>query len=71
MKKILTYILYVCLSILVTLLLEGIVTLGQAFDFSQYNWMGYTLQGIVFTTALCTALLWAEHDLSEKTVSRR
>lgn len=35
------------IGVLVMFMLEGILTLGGAFHFEAYNWIGYTLQGMI------------------------
>ena len=52
MKNILNFIFKVACSILLLLLLEGIMTLGYAFDFAQYSWIGYLIQGCLVIICL-------------------
>lgn len=71
MKQIITYVMYVCIALIVLTFLEGICTMGQAFDFKQYNWLGYLFQGIVITATVCAALLMAESDISSAKAKAR
>lgn len=66
MKKIVTYIMNICLALIILTFLEGLCTLGQAFRFEQYNWVGYVFQGLVLTATLCAAILVTEQELETK-----
>ena len=53
---------YVLVAILVTMLIEGIGTLGLAFDFSKYNFLAYVVQIMIYSLAIIIALRVAEED---------
>ena len=53
---------YVLVAILVTMLIEGIGTLGLAFDFSKYNFLAYVVQIMIYSLAVIIALRLAEED---------
>ena len=44
MKQIIDRIAYSFIGFIVLIVLEGIATLGQAFKFEQYNFLGYIFQ---------------------------
>jgi hypothetical protein len=46
MKQLLDRIGYTIIGLIVLAFVEGIVTLGSAFKFEAYNWLGYTIQGM-------------------------
>ena len=47
---------YVSLSLLLTIFLEGMLTLGSCFNFNDYNACAWIVQGVVVTVAVTTAL---------------
>ena len=47
---------YVSLSLLLTIFLEGMLTLGSCFNFSNYDAFAWIAQCIVVTVAVTTAL---------------
>jgi len=47
---------YVSLSILLTIFLEGFLTLGWAFNFNKYGVFAWLVQAIILTTVVTTAL---------------
>ena len=47
---------YVCLGLLVTILLEGMFTLGNAFYFETYNAFAWITQGVIVVGVVTTAL---------------
>jgi NADH:ubiquinone oxidoreductase subunit 3 (subunit A) len=47
---------YVSLSILLTIFLEGLLTMGWAFDFNKYGVFAWLVQAIILTTVVTTAL---------------
>jgi uncharacterized membrane protein len=53
---------YVLVAILVTMLIEGIGTLGLAFDFSKYDFLAYVVQIMIYSLAVIIALRLAEED---------
>ena len=53
---------YVLVAILSTMLIEGIATLGLAFDFSKYTFFAYVVQAMIYTLAVIIALRLAEED---------
>lgn len=53
---------YVLVAILVTMLIEGIGSLGLAFDFSKYNFLAYVVQIMIYSLAVIIALRAAEED---------
>lgn len=42
--KIFNFIAKLAITLVLLIMVEGLVTLGQAFDFSNYNWLGYLVQ---------------------------
>ena len=54
--KTLKQIQYVAVAIVATVFLEGMLTLGSAFQFENYNWFGWFIQAVVFAFAITTAL---------------
>jgi uncharacterized membrane protein len=61
MKK-LRQIQYVLVAILVTMLIEGIGTLGLAFNFSKYDFLACVVQIMIYSLAVIIALRLAEED---------
>ncbi len=55
MKQLLDRIGYSIIGLIVLLFVEGIVTLGGAFNFEAYNWIGYTVQGMLIYLAVWIA----------------
>lgn len=53
---------YVIVAILVTMLIEGVATLGLAFDFSKYNFLAYVVQIMIYSLAVIIALRAVEED---------
>ena len=47
---------YVSLSILLTIFLEGFLTLGWAFNFNKYGVFAWLVQAIILTAVVTTAL---------------
>jgi NADH:ubiquinone oxidoreductase subunit 3 (subunit A) len=47
---------YVSLSILLTIFLEGLLTMGWAFNFNKYGAFAWLVQAIILTTVVTTAL---------------
>ncbi len=58
MKQLFSYLFSIAIGLLVLIILEGMSTLGWAFHFEDYNWMGYTIQGLlVYITIYCSIKL--------------
>ena len=55
MKQIIDRIAASIIGLIVLFLMEGMVTLGTAFRFEEYNWLGYTIQGMVTFIAVWAA----------------
>jgi hypothetical protein len=55
---------YITIAIMVTVLFEGMVTLGSAFRFEDYNWFAWFMQSVIFAFAIITALRVAD-EVSE------
>ena len=47
---------FVCVGLLVTIFMEGMFTLGSAFDFEHYNAFAWITQAIVAIAVITTAL---------------
>jgi hypothetical protein len=47
---------YVSLGILLTIFLEGLLTMGTAFNFNSYGVFAWLVQAIILTTVVTTAL---------------
>jgi hypothetical protein len=54
--KTLKQVQYVAVAIIATVFLEGMLTLGTAFQFENYNWFAWFVQAVVFAFAITTAL---------------
>lgn len=54
MKQLIDRIAASFIGLLLLGLIEGIMTLGQAFN-TEYNWVGYTLQGMLAFLAIWAA----------------
>ena len=55
MKQIIDRIAASIIGLIVLFFIEGMVTLGTAFRFEEYNWLGYTIQGMVAFIAVWVA----------------
>lgn len=55
MKQLIDRIAYSIIGLLVLALLEGIATLGYAFRFNEYGWMGWMIQGMFVYLAIWIA----------------
>ena len=47
---------YVSLGILLTITIEGLLTMGTAFNFNSYGVFAWLVQSIILTTVVTTAL---------------
>jgi hypothetical protein len=56
---------YCTVAVLVTLLLEGLMTFGSAFNFENYNWFAWFVQACIFAFAITTALRLADEMSKE------
>ena len=56
MKKVLNYVFTISLSILLATLMLGLLTLGNAFNFENYNLAGYFILGIYFIFGISLGL---------------
>lgn len=55
MKQIIDRIAASFIGLIVLFIIEGIGTLGMAFRFEEYNWIGYTVQGMFVFLAVWVA----------------
>jgi hypothetical protein len=53
---------FVLVAILLTVMFEGLLTVGLAFDFSRYNLFIWIVQVMIYTLAVVIALRVAEED---------
>lgn len=62
MKKIVYYTMSISLGLLVLIFLEGMMTLGSAFNFENYSVFGWIVQAVlvVFTISLSAMIAEAE-----------
>ena len=60
MKMNLKRLQYVLAALLFTVLIEGAMTMGTAFQFEYYNAFGWILQGLIVLFAITAALRVAE-----------
>jgi hypothetical protein len=56
---------YIAIAIMATVLLEGMMTLGTAFRFDNYNWFAWFMQSVIFAFAIVTALRVADEESKE------
>ena len=47
---------YITVAIIAVVFFEGMLTLGTAFRFDQYNWFAWFVQVVIFAFAIITAL---------------
>jgi hypothetical protein len=66
MKQLLDRIGYTIIGLIVLLFIEGIITLGMAFKFESYNWIGYTIQGMFIYLAVWVANKAYDDDASKQ-----
>ena len=53
---------YVCLGLLLTIFMEGMCTLGNAFYFETYNAFAWITQGIIIIGVVTTAIRIANEE---------
>lgn len=51
---------YITVAIIAVVFFEGMLTLGTAFRFEQYNWFAWFVQSVIFAFAITTALRIAD-----------
>ena len=59
MKKLINYLSKLEFFFLVLIIIEGCATLGKAFEFEQYNWLGWTIQ-------ICLLIITVRVSLEEE-----
>jgi len=64
--KTLEYILAIILGLLALIFIEGLMTLGQAFVFEQYNWFGYFIQMLLVSATIIISIFVKHEELSKK-----
>jgi len=47
---------YITCAIIILMMLEGMITLGNAFDFSNYTAFGWFAQGVILAFTVLTAI---------------
>jgi hypothetical protein len=52
---------YVTSGILILMMLEGMMTLGNAFNFNNYSWFGWFAQGVLVAFTVLTAIRIADN----------
>lgn len=62
MKKTLRILIALSLGLLLTISLEGIITLGNAFNFENYTFVGWLFQILIFTLTISLSLLIAINE---------
>jgi hypothetical protein len=69
MEKFLKTTTSISAGLIILLFIEGMFTLGQAFDFEQYNWFGWLVQAIfVILTISFSAWLSIKEDNESKKI---
>jgi hypothetical protein len=63
--KTLKYILSIILGLLLLIFIEGMMTLGQAFNFEQYNWFGYFIQALLMGATIIICIFITHEELSK------
>lgn len=61
--KTIQYILSIAIGLLCLILLEGMFTLGDAFNFENYNWFGYFIQSLLVIATICVSILCAKDTI--------
>jgi hypothetical protein len=64
--KTLEYILAIILGLLALIFIEGLMTLGQAFIFEQYNWFGCFIQMLLVSATIIISIFVKYEELSKK-----
>lgn len=62
MKNIISYLGRVSIILLVVIGFEGIVTLGNAFEFDSYTFISWLTQFLIFIVCLWIADMWQENS---------
>jgi hypothetical protein len=61
-KAMIKSIQYVCVGLLITIFMEGMFTLGNAFYFETYNAFGWITQGVIIIGVVTTAIRIANEE---------
>ena len=65
--KLVSFIMYVSLGLVVLLFLEGLTTLGSAFEFENYSVLGYKIQALIVTITVCISVtIWYDEQRQEE-----
>lgn len=59
--KTLRYTLAIIIALILLIFIEGMATLGQAFEVKNYGVLGYIFQTLVISATIIGAILW-QHD---------
>jgi hypothetical protein len=62
--KTLKYILGVILGLICLIFIEGLMTLGNAFKFEQYNVFGYFIQTLFVIATICISIIVTEKEIN-------
>lgn len=54
------------ITITVLIVLEGMLTLGVAFQFEKYNWIAWVLQILAVIIALCVGTIVGNEEINGK-----
>jgi len=65
MKNVVTFIGCVSLSFLIASFVAGMMTLGSAFSFNEYNVFAWIVLIMYYTTTTCFAIYWWYEDVKE------
>ncbi len=63
--KTLRQVQYCAVAIIAVVFFEGMLTLGTAFHFEDYNWFAWFMQAVLFAFAITTALRIADEMSKE------
>lgn len=65
--KLVNFIMNVSIGLVVLFILEGMITLGSAFNFENYSVVGYVFQGLLVTITVCISVqIWYDEQRKEE-----
>lgn len=65
--KLVSFIMNVSIGLVVLLFLEGMTTLGAAFNFENYSALGYVFQALLVTITVCISVqIWYDEQRKQE-----
>lgn len=64
--KAVKYLFGICAGLLLLVLVEGVMTLGQAFQFEHYGPLGWIIQAIAIVFTICGSIMVVNAETNPK-----